>query len=115
MGGCQKIQLAVEMCLPQGKRAQNGELQGLKTFLDQLIQAGHLKEFVDQEKTKVDEAEVIPTPRFDCDRDEADDALEEDLPLETIHIIGGLKHPDIEIRIRGEIHILRKMHKVLSV
>ena len=61
--------------------------RALKTFQDYLIQDGHLKKFVDQEKTKVEAAEVKPNPRFDRDIDEVDDALEEDLPLGTIHMI----------------------------
>ena len=61
------------------KRAQNKKLRGIEDFPGSLIQAGHLKQFVDQEKTKAKEAKVRPNPMFDCDREEADEALEEDL------------------------------------
>lgn len=40
---------------------------------------------------------------------------EEDLPLRTIHIIGGLNHPDLENKIWGEIEMIKQMHEVLSV
>ena len=50
-------------------------------FLDQLIRDGHLKEYIDQEKTRAKEAEVSPNPRFDRGNEETDDALEKDLPL----------------------------------
>ncbi|GFS30822.1 hypothetical protein Acr_00g0014350 [Actinidia rufa] len=75
----------------------------------------HLKEFVDQEKTKVEKDEVRLNLRFNHDRDETDDALEEDLPLGTIHMIMGPNHHDIENRIRGEIHITKQIHDVLSI
>ncbi|GFY81324.1 hypothetical protein Acr_01g0011330 [Actinidia rufa] len=54
-------------------------------YKDQLVQDGHLKEYVDQEKTQAKEAEVKPNPRFDQSDNKADDALEEDLPLRAIH------------------------------
>ena len=70
--------------------------KALKTFLDQLVQAKHLKEFVDQEKTKAKEVKVRPNLRFDHNRDEAGNGLEKNLPLKTIHMIEGLNHPKIE-------------------
>ena len=73
--------------------------RALKSLLDQLVQARHLNEFVDQEKTKADEAKVRPNMRFDLDRDEDDNALEEDLPIGTIHMIGGPHDPELENRI----------------
>ncbi|GFZ01607.1 damaged DNA binding 2 [Actinidia rufa] len=81
----------------KGHKTQN--YMALKTFLDYLIQFGHLNEFVDKEKTKEEEAKVRSNPRFDRDKYEADDALEEDLSLGTIHMIGGPNHPDFENRI----------------
>ena len=45
-------------------------------------------EYVDHEKTKAKEVEVRYNPRFDWSNDGEDDALEEDLPLGTIHMIG---------------------------
>ena len=83
--------------------------------MNQLGQAEHLKEFVDQEKTKVEKDKVRLNLRFNHDRDETDDALEKDLSLGTIHMIMGPNHHDIENRIRGEIHITRQMHDVLSI
>ena len=61
----------------KGHRTTN--CRAFKTFLDQLIWAGHLKEYVDRKKTKIEEAEVRPNPRVDRDNDKRDDALEEDL------------------------------------
>ncbi|GFZ08745.1 hypothetical protein Acr_20g0005530 [Actinidia rufa] len=56
--------------------------RALKVFLDQLVQDGHLNEFVDQEKTRAEEAEIRPNPRFDCGDDDTDKTTEEeDLPL----------------------------------
>ncbi|GFZ09224.1 hypothetical protein Acr_20g0010320 [Actinidia rufa] len=42
--------------------AQNQELPSSELFLDQLVWDGHLKEFVDQEKTKAKEAKAKPNP-----------------------------------------------------
>ena len=63
--------------------------RALKSFSDQLVEARHLKEFVDQEKTKAEETEVRPNSRFDRDRGEADNALEEDLPHQDYSHDGG--------------------------
>ena len=52
------------------KGHKNKNYRALKFFLYQLIRDGHLKEFVDQEKTQAKE-------------------VEEDLLLGTIHMIGG--------------------------
>ncbi|GFZ09639.1 similar to Ikzf5 [Actinidia rufa] len=68
-------------------------------ILRNAISAGNLKGFVDQEKTKVVEVEVRPNPRFARDSDEADDAVGEDLPLKSIHMIGG---PTLILRIGSE-------------
>ena len=46
----------------------------LKIFLDQLVQARRMREFVDQEKNKAEEAKVRLNPRFDRGMDEIDDA-----------------------------------------
>ncbi|GFZ19343.1 hypothetical protein Acr_28g0000480 [Actinidia rufa] len=73
---------------------------------NQLVQARHLKAFVDQEKTETQKTEVRPNPRFGQDRD---------LPLGTIHMIEGSNYPDLEIRIRRKIRIVRQMHEVISV
>ena len=64
-----------------------------------------MKEYIDQEMTKVEEVEVRPNSRFDRGNDKENDALEEDLPLGTIHI-GGLNHFYLENKIQGEICII---------
>ena len=87
----------------KGHRIKN--YRALKTFLDQLIQAGDLKEYVDQEKTKAEKIKVRSNPKFDRGNDEDDNALEEDIPLGIIHMIHGPNHPDLENKIRGKIRI----------
>ena len=57
-----------------------------------------MKEFVDQEKIKAEEAEAKPTPKFDWSNEEIDNTLEKDLPLEIIHMIRGPNHPNLENR-----------------
>ena len=73
----------------------------MEVFLDLLVQDGHLKEFLDKEKTQAEKAEVRPNPRFEKDDDEIEKTKEEeeDLPLCTIYMIGGPNHPDLENRI----------------
>ncbi|GFZ19922.1 O-Glycosyl hydrolases family 17 protein [Actinidia rufa] len=83
-----------------------------------LVRDGHLKEFIDEGKTQAEKDEAKPYPRFDRGRDDEPNPManeEEDLPLGAIHMIGGPNHPDLENRIRGEIQMVRQMHKVLSV
>ena len=65
--------------------------------------------------SKVEEAEVRPNPMFNWGNVEGDNALEEDMPLETIHMIRSPNHSDLENRIWGEIQIVRQMYEVLSV
>ncbi|GFZ15806.1 hypothetical protein Acr_25g0002150 [Actinidia rufa] len=91
-----KMPRGVRSVAPQRQRRQPGCLHkvlgspsgrvaaGLKTFLDQLVEARHLKEYIDQKKIKPEEAEVRPNPRFDRGNDEADNALKEDLLLDKI-------------------------------
>ncbi|GFZ05416.1 hypothetical protein Acr_17g0009880 [Actinidia rufa] len=43
------------------------------------------------------------------------DPKDEDLPLGTIHMIGGPSHPSLENKIQSEIRMIRQMHEVLSV
>ena len=74
-----------------------------------------MKEFVDQEKTRAEEAKAKPNPRFGWSNEETDNTLEEDLPLEIIHIIEDPNHPNLENRIWGEICMIRQMNEVLSV
>ena len=40
---------------------------------------------------------------------------DEDLPIGTIHMIGGSNHLDLENRIRGKIRMIKQMYEVLSV
>ena len=51
----------------------------LKVFLDQLVQDGHLKEFIDGKKTQAKKTEVKPNPRFDRGDDETDKTMEEEV------------------------------------
>ena len=44
-----------------------------------------MKEFVDQEKTRAEDAKAKPNLRFDWSNEEIDDTQEEDLPLGIIH------------------------------
>ena len=81
----------------KGHRTENCRV--LKTFLDQLVRNGHLKEFVDQEKTKVEDAKDKSNLRFDRSDEETDDTQEEDLPLGIIHIIEGPNNPNLENKI----------------
>ncbi|GFY88869.1 hypothetical protein Acr_06g0008090 [Actinidia rufa] len=46
--------------------------RALKSFLDQLVKDGHLKEFIDEGMTRAKKDEANPIPRFDCGDDEAD-------------------------------------------
>ncbi|GFZ19414.1 hypothetical protein Acr_28g0001190 [Actinidia rufa] len=61
------------------------------------------------------EAEIRLNPRFDRGNEEADEALEKDLPLGTNHMIGGLPHPNLMNKIWVEIYTVRQMHEVLLV
>ncbi|GFY90770.1 hypothetical protein Acr_07g0009670 [Actinidia rufa] len=71
--------------------------------------------YVDQEKTKEEKTKVRPNRRFDRDREEADDAMEDDFLADTIRMIGGPHNPELENRIRGKIRIVKQMHEVFSV
>ena len=86
-------------------------------FLDQLVQDEHLKEYMDEEKTRAKKAKVRPNPTFDRGDDEANKITEEekDFPLGTINMIWGLNYPVLENRIREEIRLIRQMNEVLSV
>ncbi|GFS36376.1 hypothetical protein Acr_00g0045620 [Actinidia rufa] len=89
-----------------------------KAFLEQLVHDGHLKEFVDNEKTRTGAAETEIDVGPDRDRNEikeAMDAEDGDLPLGTIHMIGGPSDPNLENKIQSEIRMIRQMHKVLLV
>ena len=83
----------------EDKRYMTENYRALNFLLYQMVQVGHLKELVDQEKTKAEEIEVRRNPRFDQKRKDDDNALEENLPIETIHMIRGLHDPDLENRI----------------
>ncbi|GFY88776.1 hypothetical protein Acr_06g0007160 [Actinidia rufa] len=97
---------------------KNENYEALKAFLEQLVHDGHLKEFVDNEKTRAEVAETEANRRPDrvgMEMEEAVDVEDEDLPLGTIHMIGGPNDPSLENKIRNEIRMIRQMHDVLSV
>ncbi|GFY92589.1 hypothetical protein Acr_08g0009850 [Actinidia rufa] len=59
----------------------------------------HLKEFIDNKKTRADAAETEADRRPDragAKMEEAADAEDEDLPLGTIHMIGGPNDPSLK-------------------
>ena len=66
------------------------------------MQVGHLQEFVDQEKTKVEETDVNPNLRLDRERENEGNALEEDLPIKIIHMIGVPHDFKLENMIQGK-------------
>ncbi|GFY94866.1 hypothetical protein Acr_10g0002510 [Actinidia rufa] len=53
--------------------------------------------------------------RVGAEMEEAAGAKDEDLPLGTIHMIGGPNDPSLENKIRNEIRMIRQRHEVLSV
>ncbi|XP_057488466.1 uncharacterized protein LOC130774448 [Actinidia eriantha] len=91
--------------------------KALKAFLEQLVRDRHLKEFVDDEKTRAKGTETVTATGTDRggNENESVDTEDEDLPLGTIHMIGGPSYPNLENKIRGEIRMIRQMHEVLSV
>ncbi|GFS43551.1 hypothetical protein Acr_00g0085730 [Actinidia rufa] len=99
----------------KGHKIEN--YRALKAFLEQLVRDGHLKEFVDNEKTRVKatEAETTTRPDRGGNKIEAVETEDEDLPLGTIHMIRGTSDPDLENKIRSEIRMIRQMHEVLSI
>ena len=78
------------------KGHKTNNYNALKSFLDQLVQARHLKEYADQVITK------LTMPRRKTSPSELSTWL-------------GPNHPDLENRIMGEIRIIKQMHEVLSV
>ncbi|GFZ00952.1 hypothetical protein Acr_14g0005870 [Actinidia rufa] len=101
-----------------GSNPYETRVKALKAFLEQLVHDGHLKEFVDDEKTRAEAAEIEANRRPDRGREEAEetaDPEDEDLPLGTIHMIGGPNDPSLESKIRSEIRMIKQMHEVLSV
>ncbi|XP_057463825.1 uncharacterized protein LOC130753666 [Actinidia eriantha] len=92
--------------------------RALKDFLEQLVHDGHLKEFIDDEKTRVKVTEAKSNPKFDQGDNEVEKAVnmeDEDLPLGTIHMIRGPNDLSLGNRVRSVIRLIRQMHKVLSV
>ncbi|XP_057463799.1 uncharacterized protein LOC130753627 [Actinidia eriantha] len=96
---------------PYESRAKQG-INGSEGFLEQLVRDGHLKEFVDDEKTraKVTEARTATGIDQSGNENEAMDTEDEDLPLGTIHMIGGLSHPNLKNKIQSEIRMIRVQH-----
>ena len=70
-----------------------------------------MKEFIDQDKTKAEDAKIRVNPRFDHYRDE-DDALGKNLHLRTIYMIRCPKDLDLENRTWGEIRIIKQINEV---
>ncbi|GFZ12774.1 hypothetical protein Acr_23g0011590 [Actinidia rufa] len=89
-------------CSYHGEKGHKTEnCRALKAFLEQLVHDGHLKEFVDNEKTQAEAAKVEANRRLDRVREETEeaaDAEDEDLPLGTIHMIGDEKDKDSRAR-----------------
>ncbi|GFZ11224.1 hypothetical protein Acr_22g0006220 [Actinidia rufa] len=78
------------------------------------LKKGHLKEFVDDEKTRVGaaEAETNSRPNRGGNKvEETVDVEDEDLPLGTIHMIEGSNDPSLENKVRSELRIIRQMHE----
>ncbi|GFZ21762.1 hypothetical protein Acr_29g0009240 [Actinidia rufa] len=119
MGGDPKRQNQHWRCSYHGEKGLKIEnYRALKAFLEQLVHDGHLKEFVDNEKTQAEAAETEANGRPDRVREEVEevvDAKDEDLSLGTIHMIGGPNDPSLESKIWNEIRMIRQMHEVLSV
>ncbi|XP_057489425.1 uncharacterized protein LOC130775292 [Actinidia eriantha] len=117
MGGNLKRQNQRWKCSYYGKKGPKVEnYRALKAFLEQLVRDGHLKEFVDNEKTQAEAVETETNTRPNRDRnaiEEAENAEDEDLPLGTIHMIGGPNDPSLENKVQNEIRMIRKMHEVL--
>ena len=97
-------QSTMEVFLSCGEVAQNWELLSSEGFLDQLVRDGHLKEFVNQEKSRAKEVEAKPNLRFDRSNEETDNILEEDLPQGTIHMIGAQITLILRIKSRRDLH-----------
>ncbi|GFS41376.1 hypothetical protein Acr_00g0073960 [Actinidia rufa] len=88
--------------------------RALKAFLEQQVQDKHLKEFVDEEKTRAEITEARPNSRFDRgggDVEKAIDVGDKDLPLGTIHMIKGPNDLSLENRVWSEIRMIRQMHE----
>ncbi|GFY86367.1 hypothetical protein Acr_05g0000060 [Actinidia rufa] len=101
-----------------GSNPYETRARALKAFLEQLVHDGHLKEFVDNEKTRAEAAEAEADRRPDRVKEETEEAADEEdenLPLGTIHMIGGPNDPSLESKIRSEIRMIKQMHEVLSV
>ncbi|GFS32686.1 hypothetical protein Acr_00g0024030 [Actinidia rufa] len=101
----------------KGRGVPSTKKKDIEQTATEPVQDGHLKEFVDEEKTRAEEAKAKLNPRFDRDDEEIERTAydEEDLPLGTIHMIGGPHHPELENRIQGEIQMIKQMYEVLSV
>ncbi|GFS35059.1 hypothetical protein Acr_00g0037570 [Actinidia rufa] len=116
MGGDPKRQNQRWRCSYHGEKGHKTEnCRALKAFLEQLVHDGHLKEFVDNEKTRAEAAEVEANRRPDRVREETEEAAnaeDEDLPLGTIHMIGGPNDPSLESKIRSEIRMIKQMHEL---
>ncbi|XP_057506518.1 uncharacterized protein LOC130789705 [Actinidia eriantha] len=101
MGGDPKRRNQRWKCSYDGEKGHKTEnCRALKAFLEQLVRDGHLKEFVDDEKTRAEGNETRTAAGTDRggNENEAVDTEDEDLPLGTIHMIGGLVTPIWKIK-----------------
>ena len=64
LGGMRRIGKAGSAPTMKRRGTRQTNYKTLKSFLNQLVQ-GHLQEFVDQEKTKIEKTDVKPNLRFD--------------------------------------------------
>ncbi|XP_057510747.1 uncharacterized protein LOC130793111 [Actinidia eriantha] len=118
MGGDPKRRNQHWKCSYHGEKGHKTEsYRALKAFLEQLVRDGYLKEFVEDEKIRAEVTEARTVAGIDrgVNENEAVDTEDEDLPLGTIHMIGGPSHLNLENKIQSEIHMIRQMHEVLSV
>ncbi|XP_057461870.1 uncharacterized protein LOC130752096 [Actinidia eriantha] len=101
MGGDPKRRNQRWKCSYHGEKGHKTEnCRALKAFLEQLVRDEHLKEFVDDEKTRAEGTKAGTTAGTDRgeNENEAVDTEDEDLPLGTIHMIGGLVTPIWKIK-----------------
>ena len=74
-----------------------------------MVRDGYLKKFINEDKTRIEKTEARTNSQFNRGDNETERIMneEEDLPLDTIHMIGGPYYPDLENRIRREIRMIK--------
>ncbi|GFZ15618.1 hypothetical protein Acr_25g0000270 [Actinidia rufa] len=84
MGGDPKRQNQRWRCSYHGEKGHKTEnCRALKAFLEQLVHDGHLKEFVDNEKTRAEAAEIEANRRPDRVREEAEQKRRQTFRMKT--------------------------------